>query len=138
MDLTPSERARIVVRYLAKKFGETQFEIGQRLGYTNKSSFSSVINGHRDIPYNFAERLASLDPEINPLFLTGESDEILRHGNAQPIIEEGLAQQQDPQRGVFLPLELVKMFTAMSETIQSQQETIRILVGKGDADAKII
>ena len=78
MGLSQSERAKIVVRYLAKKSGITQFEVGQRLGYTNKSAFSSVIGGEKVLPRKFCDRLAALDPEINPDFITGKSDEMLR------------------------------------------------------------
>lgn len=129
MDLSASERAGIVVRYLAKKNGVTQFEIGQKMGYTNKSAFSALLGGHKSIPEHFAERIVSLFPEINRAFLTGESDDMLLPGYEQPVIEEKLSQQEQ-RRGVYLPLELVKMFTDLSDTIRSQQETIRLLVGK--------
>ena len=136
MSLTPSERARAVVRYLARKQGITQAQVGQKIGYTNKTSFSAVIGGHKALPETFGERLAALDPEINPAFLTGASDEMLRPGNPQPPVEEQFAAPPEKPAGVYLPLELVKMFTALSETVRSQQETIRYLVaGKGDTGA---
>lgn len=138
MELTQSERAKIVVRYLSKKMGKNQYEIGQMLGYTNKSAFSSVIGGLRTVPRKFCERLAALDPEINPDFLTGKSDEMLRPGYSQPDVPELLATGQPASKpsGVYLPLELVRLFTNLSDTIRSQQETIRLLAGKGDSDAK--
>ncbi len=140
MELSSAERAKIVVRYLAKKSGITQAEVGQKMGYTNKSAFSGVLNGQRILPRKFCERLASLDPEINPAFLSGDSDDMLLPGKDQPAIPEMYnpmpRHEQDRPSGIYLPLELVKMFTDMSETIKSQQETIRLLVGKGDADVK--
>lgn len=135
MDLSTSERAKIVVRYLAKKRGITQFDVGQQLGYTNKSAFSAVLGGQKSLPRKFCERLAALDPEINVAFLTGESDEMLRPGYEQPAVPE-LFPKQPTATGIYLPLELVKMFTKMSDTILSQQETIRNLVGKGDSGVK--
>lgn len=135
MELSSAERAKIVVRYLAKKSGITQAEVGQKMGYTNKSAFSGVLNGQRILPRKFCERLASLDPEINPAFLSGESDEMLLPGHKQPTVPELFAKQPSAS-GVYLPLELVKLFTNLSDTIRSQQETIRLLVGKGDADVK--
>lgn len=135
MDLTQAERAKIVVRYLAKKSGITQFDVGQRLGYTNKSAFSAILGGQKVLPRKFCERLAALDPEVNPDFLSGDSDEMLRPGNDQPPVPEIIHKQQTPS-GVYLPLELVQMFTDLSSTVRSQQETIRLLVGKGDSGAQ--
>lgn len=140
MELTQSERAKIVVRYLAKKSGITMFEVGQKLGYTNKSAFSSIIGGEKTLPKKFTDKLAALDPEINPDFLTGKSDEMLRPGYSQPDVPELLATGQPASKpsGVYLPLELVRLFTNLSDTIRSQQETIRLLAGKGAADEKAI
>ena len=139
MSLSPSERARIVVRYLAKKSGITQAQVGQKIGYTNKSAFSAVLGGSKALPLKFGERLAALDPEINPDFLTGASDDMLRPGYEQPAVPEFLAgpAERPAPSGVFLPLELVQMFTDLSATIRSQQETIRLLVGEKDAAAAI-
>ena len=135
MGLSQSERAKIVVRYLAQKAGIKQFDIGRKMGYTNKSAFSSVIGGEKVLPRKFCERLAALDPEINPDFIIGKSDEMLRQGAEQPFVPE-LSFKQPASSGVYLPLELVKLFTNLSDTIRSQQETIRILAVKGDADEK--
>ncbi len=136
MDFSPAERARIVVRYLAKKQGITQAEIGKRMGYGNKSAFSAVLNGQKALPVKFGERLAALDKEVNPDFLAGSSDEMLRPELAQPPVPEIFTKQQERPSGVYLPLELVKMFTDLSETIRSQQETIKALVVKKDLDSK--
>ena len=138
MDFSPAERARIVVRYLAKKQGITQAELGQKIGYGNKSAFSAVLNGQKALPVKFGEKLAALDAEINPDFLAGSSDEMLRPEYAQPPVPEIFTKQQERPSGVYLPLELVKMFTDLSETIRSQQETIKALVVKKDLDSKAI
>ena len=138
MDLTLAERAQIVIRYIAKKAGTTQAEIGKKIGYSNKSALSAVLNGQKTLPAKFGEKLAALDPEINPAFLSGESDEMLRPEYAQPPVPEMFARKQERPAGVYLPLELVKMFTDLSATVRSQQETIRLLVGKGAPDAKAI
>ena len=139
MELSLADRAKIVAQYLSNKEGITQAQLGEKMGYSNRSAFSAVLNGLKTMPANFCERLASLDPvidpEINPDFLTGKSDEMLRPESGQPAAP-GLSTKQPGASGIYLPLELVKMFTDMSETIKSQQETIRLLVGKGDADVK--
>ena len=135
MDFTPKERARYVVRYLAKKKGVTQAQIGELLGYSNKSSFSSVLSGEKPIPKKFGEKLAALDPDINPDFLNGTSNEPLMSGGELPFTNE--TTEQPRQDGIYLPGELVSMFTDLSatvraqhDTLKSQQETIRMLIDK--------
>ena len=135
MGFSQSERAKIVVRYLAKKQGITLFEVGQQMGYTNRSAFSSVLGGQKDVPRRFIDRLTKVFPEINPGFILGKSDEMLRPGYDQPAVPE-LIGAHGQASGVYLPLELVKLFTNLSDTIRSQQETIRLLAGKKDADTK--
>lgn len=129
MDFSPSGRAKIVVQYVAQKQKITMAKVGQKMGYTNRSAFSAVINGLKVMPMNFVERLAALDPDINPDFLTGTSDEMLLSEHERPATPE-LFPRQGAASGVYLPLELVTLFTNLSDTIRSQQETIRALAGK--------
>ena len=127
MDLTPSERAQAAVRYLAKKNGLTQAQIGQKIGYTNKSALSSVLNGLRPLPAKFGEKLIALDPSINPAFLSGESDEMLLPGSDQPFVPPvpGRGVSGGPA-GVFISSEqLLQMLTTLTDAVRSQQETIR-------------
>ena len=132
-----NERAQAVVRYLAKKTGQNQYEIGRKLGYTNKSAFSAMLNGRGQIPSTLPERLAALDPAINIDFLKGASDKMLLGVDEQPLFipaePEKATAAPDPQKpqvpmGVYVPGELIRMLTKMSETIASQQETIRLLL----------
>lgn len=137
MDMTLAERAQAVVRFLAKKTGKKQFEIAQELGYNNKSAFSAVLNGKSPVPKQFPQRLAALDPSLNPDFLTGASDEMLLPGFDSPTIPRTGGNQTPPptEAGVWLPIELVRMFTDMSATIRSQQETIRQLLSSTESHA---
>lgn len=96
MELLPHERAQAVVRYLAKKNGITQAQVGLRLGYTNKSALSAVLNGSKPLPEKFCAKLAALDPSINPDFLAGTSDEMLRPGFDQPAVLPTGSQQVTP------------------------------------------
>ena len=139
MDMTLAERAQAVVRFLAKKTGRKQFEIARDLGYTNKSAFSAVMNGKSPVPKQFPQKLASLDPCINIDFLTGSSDEMLLPGYDSPSIPDTGGHQTPPPTGgpgVWLPIELVRMFTDMSATIRSQQETIRALLHPTESHAE--
>lgn len=135
--MTLAERAQAVVRYLAKKTGKKQFEIAQELGYNNKSAFSAVLNGKSPVPRQFPQRLAALDPSLNPDFLTGASDDMLLPGFDSPTIPRIGGNQTPPpsDTGVWLPMELVRMFTDMSATIRSQQDTIRALLSSTENHA---
>ena len=126
MDLTPAERAQAVVRYLAKKNGITQAQVGLRLGYTNKSALSGVLTGSKRLPEKFGEKLAALDPAVNPDFLSGDSNDMLLPGYDQPAIQPSGAQQQAAPVGVVVPYDqLLKLLASLSEAVSSQQETIR-------------
>lgn len=132
MDFTNAERAHYIVRYLAKKKGITQAQVGELIGYSNKSALSAVLSGKRVMPKKFGAKLASLDPEVNPAFLDGTSNEPLRSVDASIQLKE---EQEHPAPtpqideirpgSIVIPPELAQMITALSLTIQSQQETIR-------------
>ena len=125
MELLPNERAQAVVRYLAKKNSTSQKQVGLRLGYTNKSALSAVLNGSKPLPEKFCAKLAALDPSINPDFLAGTSDEMLRPGFDQPAIQPTGARQVTPS-GVLIPYDqLLQMLSSLSQDVSSQQETIR-------------
>lgn len=141
MVLTLAERARAVVQYLAGQTGKKQHEIGQLVGFNNRSAFSQILNGHKSMPKTMPERLSSLDPRINILFLTGESDDMLISPSGEPETPRILTQSllggksstekvNSPENGVFVPAELVQMITDLSATIKDQQKMITLLVEK--------
>lgn len=140
MSLTKPQRAQIAVKYIAKKLNKNQQDIGAMLGYTNKSAFSAVLNGKsRYFTDTLAARIVALDPSINIEFLNGNSDELLVPGYEQPEIPEMYEPGQTvappvlqglKPGSIVIPPELAQMFTDLSATIRSQQETIRILVDK--------
>ena len=129
-----NERAQAAVRYLAKKMGQNQYDIGRQIGYTNKSAFSAMLNGRGQMPSTLPERIVALDPSINIEFLRGNSDKMLLGTDEQPLFvtSEGEVATTDKKppvpMGVFVPGELVQMFTDLSATVRSQQETIRDLI----------
>ena len=141
MVLTHAERARAVVQYLAGQTGKKQHEIGQLVGFNNRSAFSQILNGHKGMPKTMPERLSSLDPRINILFLTGESDDMLLPAPGGPETPRISTQTpsgdksstrttNEPENGIFIPTELVQMITDLSTTIKDQQKMITLLVEK--------
>lgn len=139
MDFSPADRAKIVAQYLANKEGITQAQLGKKMGYSNRSAFSAVLNGLKTMPASFCERLAAIDPEINPDFLEGKTDVMLRKDQGQPStsgIFNPAGHASKKGEGVYVPAEFVQMITNLSniiqgqqQTIQSQQETIRAALG---------
>lgn len=139
MALTQSERVRAVVRWLSGQTGKNQMEIAHQLGYDNKSTFSSFLNGHKTVPHSLPSKLADLDPRINIDFLLGTSDEMLlyvpkddgiplKSTNAVPEDESLIDAPKRPENGIFVPSELVQMISDLSTTIKDQQRIITTLV----------
>ena len=72
------DRIKTVVKWLiGQQFGENQEDIGRMLGYTNKSSFSQVVNGKVPLPGDFIERLCSLDSDINKVWIETGNGEMI-------------------------------------------------------------
>lgn len=76
--MTVNERIKIAIKWLiGVGKGSTQGDIGRLMGYSNKSAFSQVINGHVDLPGDFINRLCSLDGRLNNVWVECEAGEML-------------------------------------------------------------
>ena len=144
MALSHADRVKAVVKWLKVILGKTQVEIAEMCGYPNGAYFSMLLNGKKQIAASLDEKLAALHPAINVEFLRGNSEEMFlpQSHEVQPAIEPSEPDQDEPKEklvGVFIPGELVQMFTDLSATVRSQQETIRLLMErreeKGSAEA---
>ena len=100
--------------------------------------FSQLLNGRKPVAASLDEKLAAMHPDLNVEFLRGNSESMFLDGAVQPAMPAlaAPAKKQPRPEGLFIPAELVQMFTDLSATVRSQQETIRLLVGKGDAGAQ--
>ena len=141
MELTHAERMKTVVRWLCVALGKTQAEIARECGYENGTYFSQLLNGRKPIAAALDEKLAALHPDLNLDYLRGTSGDMFLPGSDQPaqapaVLAPTRKAAPQAQAGVFVPAELVQMFTDLAATVRSQQETIRQLVGKGDADVR--
>ena len=70
------DRNKILVRHLIRTGKVTsQRDLGKKLGYTNESSFSQVVNNKVPFPQKTVENIKTLFPEINTTWLlTGEGE----------------------------------------------------------------
>jgi transcriptional regulator with XRE-family HTH domain len=139
MEDSHAERLKFVVRWLAVALGKTQADIARECGYDNSTYFSQLLNGRKPIAASLDEKVAALHPDLNVEFLRGNSDSMFIPGASQPAMPAQAAPPAKKPRpeGVFIPAELVQMFTDLSATVRSQQETIRLLVGKKGVAADV-
>lgn len=72
------ERVKVLMKVLIENgFCRNQAEFGERLGYTNKSSFSQVVNGRVPFPKSFTSKLLHAFPAVNAEWLNSETGEML-------------------------------------------------------------
>jgi hypothetical protein len=64
------DRIKVAVKALVS-FGvaKNQEDLGRLLGYTNKSSFSQVLNGKVELPRDFVDRLCGLDDRLEKIWV---------------------------------------------------------------------
>ena len=70
------DRRKILIRYIINNgIAQSQKDLGHKLGYSNESSFSQVINGKVKTPNDFPKKLKNLVPNLNiNWLLTGEGE----------------------------------------------------------------
>ena len=77
--MTELERIKIAVKALISLgIGKNQEDIGRLLGYTNKSSFSQVLNGKVPLPSDFIDKLCKLDKRLVKMWIVNEQGNVLR------------------------------------------------------------
>lgn len=64
--MTVHDRIKLVVKWLiGTGIARNQEAIGRLMGYSNKSSFSQILNDKVSLPNDFIDRLCSLNENIN-------------------------------------------------------------------------
>lgn len=64
--MTVHDRIKLVVKWLiGTGVARNQESIGRLMGYSNKSSFSQILNDKVSLPNDFIDRLCSLNENIN-------------------------------------------------------------------------
>lgn len=63
-------RLKIVVKHLiGRGIAENQEKLGELLGYSNKASFSHILNNRKPLPADFIDRIINLDRNINKVWI---------------------------------------------------------------------
>lgn len=79
--MTDLKRVRKVINWLIfQDFAENEKGLADIMGYT-KSSFSQIINGKVPLSDKFIDKLASIDTNINKVWIKGGDGEMLRESN---------------------------------------------------------
>lgn len=77
------DRIKKIVKWLiGQGLAENQEGIGELLGYTNKSSFSQLLNGKKPLPADFIDRLCKLDRKVNKVWITTGIGEMLNNSSS--------------------------------------------------------
>ena len=73
--MTETQRVKKVINWLVfMEYAENERELAEKLGYT-KSSFSQIVNGKVPLSERFVQKLASVDRNINEVWImTGEGN----------------------------------------------------------------
>ena len=71
--MTVHDRVKLVVKWLiGTGVAKNQESIGRLLGYSNKSSFSQILNNKVPLPNDFIDRLCILNRNINKVWIEEE------------------------------------------------------------------
>ncbi|WP_395060069.1 hypothetical protein [Flavobacterium sp.] len=91
--MTEIERIKLAVKTLISLgVAKNQEELGKLLGYSNKSSFSQVLNGIVPLPDKFIDKLCKLDKRLRKAWVVNEFGHILikKEDSKQVYINEGI------------------------------------------------
>jgi repressor LexA len=126
--MTDLQRIKIAVKSLISLgVGNNQEEIGRLMGYTNKSSFSQVLNGKVPLPNDFIDKLCKLDNRLVKMWLVNEVGDVLRSKvkSKQVYIENDLSNKE---KGIpLIPLDAIAGF-AKGEMTVMDYETEKYIV----------
>ena len=113
--MTETQRVKKVINWLVfMEYAENERELAEKLGYT-KSSFSQIVNGKVPLSERFVQKLASVDRNINEVWImTGE-------GNMLNSVEAGTSV-------VPIPANVWEVIQTQAESLKSKDKQIDELV----------
>lgn len=113
--MTETQRFKKVINWLVfMEYAENERELAEKLGYT-KSSFSQIVNGKVPLSERFVQKLASVDRNINEVWImTGE-------GNMLNSVEAGTSV-------VTIPANVWEVIQTQAESLKSKDKQIDELV----------
>lgn len=92
--MNKKHRYKILIDYLIDKgVVATQKELGAKMGYSNETTLSQIINGHMAEPKDFIEKLSQYLPTLNPQWLETGEGEMLTTAQTQTAGDNAQQQQ---------------------------------------------
>lgn len=80
------DRNKILIRYMVdNQIIESQKDLGKKMGYTNESSFSQVINGKVKMPKEFIPKLKTFIPDLNEEWLMEGKGDMLKENKSTEV-----------------------------------------------------
>lgn len=111
------DRYKILIRYAVNNnIVKSQRDLGQKLGYTNESSFSQIINGKVKTPKDFTSKLTSVFPDLNIAWLLSGEGEMLKSTTAPAKTDE--SKQGIPFYDIDVTASITESFSDENEEVQ--------------------
>lgn len=98
-------RLKAVIAYIIKcGLAINQKDLGMKMGYSNESSFSQVVNGKVTMPKDFTERLKLFVPDLNEHWLLTGEGEMLKSQSCGGVNDEAGESEVSVEHVRLLPL----------------------------------
>lgn len=105
-------RNKTLIRHLIKAgIVKSQKDLGERMGYSNASSFSQVINEKVPEPKDFIPKLKNIMPELNDEWLTTGEGKMIKMPATMTVFNPSPEEQQEAGAGIDIsgvPAEIVE------------------------------
>lgn len=129
--MTVHDRIKLVVKWLiGTGIARNQEAIGRLMGYSNKSSFSQILNDKVSLPNDFIDRLCSLNENINFVWVkdgTGNMITDISTSNS-PSCEDRLVTDTSFNRSDTIALRLLDKLDEKDNIISEKEAKIEELL----------
>ncbi|AIN71946.1 hypothetical protein FPG101_08630 [Flavobacterium psychrophilum FPG101] len=127
--MTEVDRVKLAVKTLISLgVAKNQEEIGKLMGYSNKSSFSQVLNGIVPLPDKFIDKLCRLDKRLRRDWIVNEFGHILiKNNNSKQVYIDKNIDTYDKEEGKGVEIKKTHPYNnnfQYRELAESRLETI--------------
>lgn len=114
-------RNKALIRHLIKVgVVKSQKDLGERMGYSNASSFSQVINEKVPEPKDFISKLKNILPELNDEWLTTGEGKMIKVPATMTVFNATPEERQDAESGVDLSIVPAEIVEEIEEKVKEE------------------
>ena len=114
-------RNKALIRHLIKVgVVKSQKDLGERMGYSNASSFSQVINEKVPEPKDFISKLKNILPELNDEWLTTGEGKMIKVPATMTVFNATPEERQDAESGVDLSVVPAEIVEEIKEEVREE------------------